>query len=63
MKAYLVWEIVDDYPEDGGGEYLENIFLNYDKAKVFLKGKQKEAREEETDNYISYEIREFEIEE
>lgn len=63
MKVYIVWEIVDDYPEDGGGEYLEDIFLNYDKAKVFLEEKQKEAKEEETDNYISYEIRPFEIEE
>ena len=56
MKVYIVWEIVHDFPENGGGEYLENIFLSYSKAETFVKKKQKD------DNYISYKIRSFEIE-
>ena len=63
MKVYIVWQVVDDYPENGGGEYLEDIFLNYEKANKFLKERQKEVEEEGEEDIISYEIRPFEIEE
>lgn len=28
MYIYLIWEDVDDWAEDGGGTYLEDIFAN-----------------------------------
>lgn len=61
MKVYLVWEIISDYPEAGGGEYLEDIFLSYDKAKFFLEKKQEEVKKS-GDNNIFYKIEPFEIE-
>jgi len=30
--VYLIWEDVDDWPEDGGGTYLEAIFANKEDA-------------------------------
>lgn len=59
MKVYLVWEIINDYPEAGGGEYLNEIFLDENKAKDFCKRLTEENEEEE----IEYEVRSWEIEE
>jgi hypothetical protein len=28
MKIWIVWECVNDYPENGGGEYVSEIFAN-----------------------------------
>lgn len=30
--VYLIWEEVDDWPENGGGTYLEAIFANFEDA-------------------------------
>ncbi len=30
--VYLIWEDVNDWPEDGGGTYLEAIFANKEDA-------------------------------
>ena len=30
--VYLIWENVSDWPEDGGGTYLEAIFANKEDA-------------------------------
>ena len=30
--VYLIWEDVSDWPEDGGGTYLEAIFANKENA-------------------------------
>lgn len=63
MTVYLVWEIISDYPEAGGGEYLEDIFLSYDKAKIFLEKKQEELKKSGGgDNNTFYKIEPFEIE-
>jgi len=43
MKIYVVIEDIDDYPEDGGGEYPDAIFLNYNNAEKYAKRKKKEA--------------------
>ena len=32
FDVYLIWEDVEDWPEDGGGTYLEAIFANKEDA-------------------------------
>lgn len=44
MKIYVVIEDIDDYPECGGGEYPDAIFLNYNNAEKYAKRKKKEAK-------------------
>ena len=41
MKVYTVWEIIDDYPEAGGGEYLDCIFQNEEDAIAYCEKKNK----------------------
>lgn len=43
MKIYVVIEDIDDYPEDGGGEYPDAIFLNYANAEKYTTRKKIEA--------------------
>lgn len=59
MKAYLVWEVVDDYPEAGGGDYLEEIFLDEDKAKNYCEQLNKENESKE----VKYAVSSWEVEE
>lgn len=35
MVVYLVWQDVDDYPEEGGGQYLDAIFQNKKDADTY----------------------------
>lgn len=43
MKIYVVIEDIDDYPEDGGGEYPDAVFLNYVNAERYATRKRMEA--------------------
>lgn len=43
MKIYVVIEDIDDYPENGGGEYPDAVFLNYANAEKYAKRKQQET--------------------
>lgn len=42
MKIYVVIEDIDDYPECGGGEYPDAVFLNYVNAEKYARQKQQE---------------------
>lgn len=43
MKIYVVIEDIDDYPECGGGEYPDAVFLNYANADKYATRKKSEA--------------------
>lgn len=43
MKIYVVIEDIDDYPECGGGEYPDAVFLNYANAERYARRKQQET--------------------
>ena len=43
MKIYVVIEDINDYPEDGGGEFPDAVFLNYVNAEKYAKRKQQET--------------------
>ncbi len=32
FDVYLIWEDVNDWPEDGGGTYLDSIYANKEDA-------------------------------
>jgi len=43
MRIYVVIEDIDDYPECGGGEYPDAVFLNYNNADKYATRKKIEA--------------------
>ena len=43
MKIYVVIEDIDDYPECGGGEFPDAVFLNYVNAEKYAMRKRQEA--------------------
>ena len=43
MKIYVVIEDIDDYPENGGGDYPCAVFLNYANAAKDAERKQRDA--------------------
>jgi hypothetical protein len=57
MTVYTVWEIVDDYPEEGGGEYLVEIFQKKEAAEKYCK----ELNNTKYPDNIRYEIKEMEV--
>lgn len=57
MTVYLVWQNVDDYPEEGGGEFLEEIFQKKEDAEKYCK----ELNNSKFPDNISYEITEAEV--
>lgn len=44
MKIYVVIEDINDYPEAGGGEYPDAVFLNYANAEKYAKQKRQETK-------------------
>lgn len=44
MKIYVVIEVIDDYPECGGGEFPDAVFLNYVNAEKYVKRKRQETK-------------------
>lgn len=57
MKIYVVIEDVDDYPECGGGEYPDAVFLNYTNAEKYTKQKQQEP---DTQDNITWRVETWE---
>ena len=43
MEIYVVIEDIDDYPECGGGEYPDAVFLDYINAVIYVAKKKAEA--------------------
>lgn len=43
MKIYVVIEDINDYPECGGGEFPNAVFLNYANAERYAQRKQQET--------------------
>lgn len=43
MKIYVVIEDIDDWPEVGGGEYPDEVFVNYASAVKYAMRKQQET--------------------
>lgn len=46
MKIYVVIEDVNDYPECGGGDFPDAVFLNYTNAERYVERKQYETDDE-----------------
>jgi hypothetical protein len=46
MKIYVVIEDVDDYPECGGGDFPDAVFLNYTNAERYVEKKRCETDDE-----------------
>ena len=44
MEIYVVIEDIDDYPECGGGEYPDAVFLNPVNAEKYAERKRQEAK-------------------
>lgn len=44
MKIYVVIEDIDDYPECGGGEFPDAVFLNYANAEKYATRKKAETK-------------------
>lgn len=57
MIVFTVWQDVDDYPEMGGGEYLEEIFRNEKDAEKFCQ----EMNSGKWEDNITYFIRKMEV--
>ena len=49
MFVYIVFGNVIDYPENGGGEYLQRIFRDKEEAEKYCEQMKKEAEEYEED--------------
>ena len=43
MELYVVIEVIDDYPENGGGEYPDAVFLDYINAVIYATRKKIET--------------------
>ena len=54
--VYLIWEDVDDWPEDGGGTYLEAIFANKEDADKECERLNKYRPTKETSYFVSKEV-------
>lgn len=52
MKIYVVIEDIDDYPECGGGEYPDAVFLNYANAEKYAQRKNKERFNKKHSYYV-----------
>lgn len=56
MTVWTVWERVNTWPEDGGGDYLERIFQNKDDAEMYCEKLNEEARKDgREESYFSVE--------
>lgn len=60
MKVWLIWEVIDDWRENGGGEYLDNIFSDEEKAKAYCKEKNEDV---EKDEDTTFEVTSWEVKE
>lgn len=46
MKIYVVIEDVNDYPECGGGDFPDAVFLNYTNAERYVEKQRCETDDE-----------------
>lgn len=53
MEVWTVWERVNDWPENGGGDYLQLIFKDKEGAEKYCERRSKEA-EEDGEEEISF---------
>lgn len=60
MIVWIVWERIDDWPENGGGDYLMFIFKNKEDAEKYCKQQNKEA-EENGKEEISFYVEEWPV--
>ena len=62
MKIYVVIEDINDYPECGGGEFPDAVFLNYVNAEKYAKRKRQETKvwDEFNANRISWRVETWE---
>ena len=60
MKVWLVWEVIDDWVDSGGGEYLNEIFLDEEKAKAYCKEMNED---EDKDEDATFEVRPWRVKE
>ena len=58
MIVWIVWECINDWPEDGGGTYLQRIFRNKENAEKYCEQMNRKA-EEERDKDIFYYIEDW----
>ncbi len=47
MKIYVVIKDVNDYPECGGGDFTDAIFLNHANAEKYAEKKQRETDDQD----------------
>lgn len=55
MTVWTVWKSIDDWPKNGGGDWLKRIFQNKENAKKCCEQMNREAKEdgeEEVSFYI-----------
>lgn len=62
MKIYVVIEDIDDYPECGGGEFPDAVFLDYINAEKYARRKQRESDtwDEFSSNRITWRVETWE---
>ena len=53
MKIYVVMEDIVDYPECGGGEYPDAVFLNYVNAEKYAERRNKERFSKRYSYYVA----------
>lgn len=54
MTVWTLWKRINDWPESGGGDYLKRIFQNKEDAEKYCEQKNKEAKEDEEEDYSFY---------
>lgn len=52
MKVWIVWENINDYPESGGGIYLDDIFLKEEDANAYCEERNKIVEDFDTSFYV-----------
>ena len=58
MKVWIVWQDVNDWPESGGGAYVEDIFKTEEEANAFCEKKNHEETHENTSYFVKpWEVR------
>ena len=52
MKIYVVIEDIDDYPECGGGEFPDAVFMNFANAVKYAEQKNRKRLHENYNYYV-----------
>ena len=60
MIVWTVWECVHDWPESGGGCYLQRIFQSKEDAEKYCEQQNREA-EEDKEEEISFYVEEWQV--